>query len=146
MKEPDVAGEVGHPRAQPIRPRLAARDAPAHKHESEDTLAQMFGGLSDDLAAHVVAAEPAVTEDQRAVRRDDERRIGHDQVELLAVDGREEAARSALDVLYAIEERVERGEIQRPWIDVASDDLVRVACREHGLDPAAAADIQRALD
>ena len=64
------------------------------------------------LVGDRVSGEPAVAEEERRLRRDHVRRVGDDEVELLASHRLEEAARAELDVLDAVQHGVEGGEVR----------------------------------
>ena len=97
----------------------------------------MFG---DGVAGHA-----AVPEQIRALGRDDVRRVGDDEVELLTLDRLEEAAGSRLDVVDAVERRVERRVGERPLVHVRRDHALGVRGEQDRLDPVTGAEVERTL-
>ena len=77
--------------------------------------------------------------------RDDIRRVGDDQVELLALDRLEEAAAPELDVVHAVERCVELRVLERSRVHVRRHDVPRVRGKKDRLDPVAGAHVERSL-
>ena len=96
--------------------------------------------LGDGVPGHA-----AVPEQIRGLGRDDVRRVGDDEVELLTLDRFEEAACSCLDVADAVERRVERCVGERPLVHVRRDHALGVRGEQNCLDPVAGAQVEGAL-
>ncbi|TWG85161.1 hypothetical protein L603_000200001700 [Cellulosimicrobium cellulans J34] len=132
-----VAEELGHAPGREHRP-----DA---RHE-----------VADDLVARAPAVAVLVLGQRaaRGARRDDERRVGDDEVEPLARDGLEHRPLAQLDgraVLAVggdgrVERGVERGEAERAARDVGGDDGAGVPGRVQRLDAAARPEVEHAPD
>ncbi len=76
------------------------------------------------------------------VGRDDEGRVGDDEVEALAGDRLEQVALDEGHVDHAVEGGVEPGERERPGVAVGGGDAAGVAGGQKGLDPAARAHVE----
>ena len=101
--------------------------------------------MANDVLGHGVAAQAAVAEQERALGRDDVRRVRDDEVELLAVDGLEEAAEPRLDVADAVERDVELRVSESSRVHVRRDDVFGVRREEDRLDAVAGAEVERTL-
>ena len=97
------------------------------------------------MLGHGVAAQAAVPEQERALGRDDVRRVRDDEVELLAVDRLEEAAEPRLDVADAVERDVELRVRERSRVHVRRDDVLGVRREQDRLDAVAGAEVERTL-
>ena len=106
----------------------------------------MIGRGRDDPLRHFVFGELAVAVDPAAFGGDDIGGVAGDQVERLALDGFEETALAAFDVVQPVQRRVELGVRECAWVDVGRDDLPRVLGGEQGMDPASGADIEEPVD
>ena len=104
------------------------------------TQANAPGASADGVPGHA-----AVPEQIRGLGRDDVRRVGDDEVELLTLDRFEEAACSCLDVADAVERRVERCVGERPLVHVRRDHALGVRGEQNCLDPVAGAQVEGAL-
>ena len=116
------------------RGRVVRFERPGDQDRGERTRRERTRGATDDELRHCVAAQAAVAEQVRALGRHDVRRVGHDEVELLALDGLEEAAGPHLDVGGVVERRVERRVGKCPRVHVGRDHVVRVSGEQDRLD------------
>ena len=92
-------------------------------------------GGSDELATHLVDAQLVVAEEVPARGGDDERRVGHDQVEALALDGIEQAALPDGHVGHVVQPHGQGGAGAGAWVEVGRDDAGGVFGGVQGLHP-----------
>jgi hypothetical protein len=110
---------------------------------AETALPKQARHALDHVAAQFVAGPAAVAVGVVVVGRDDEGRVGHDQVEALAGDRIEQVAFDELDVRRIVEGRVEATECERPGVGVGGSHAPGVPRRQQGLDPAPRAHVGR---
>ena len=145
VEDPGVAAGSVEPLAR-AHGRVVARLGPARHQRREPAALEEGRQPARKLLADPVARKAAVAEREEGVRRDHVGRIAGDAAELLAGNRLEQAARPQLDVVDAVERKVERGESERALVDVGRDDLAGVAGEQERLDPVSGAEVERALD
>ena len=81
------------PAVQPVAPVLPAHVRPRRQQLAVSAVGEVVRCRSDELPAQLVDGQLAVAEEVAARRGDDERRVGDDQVEALALDRVEQVCR-----------------------------------------------------
>ena len=135
------------PAGEPLVPGTVARDHPVREHLAPAALGEVRGRGADDVLDHLVAGQPRVAVDQPLAGRgrDDERRVGGDQVVPLAAHRLEEGPVTHLDpVADLVEGGVEPGDAERPLVDVGRDHVVAVRGEVQRLHAAAGAEVEAA--
>ena len=121
-------------------------DLPVREHDRAAARCQVRGQLPGDVGEQLVTAAAAVPVrplgDAGVARGDDERRVGDDEVELLARDRLEQRSRAQIQV-DPVERRGEGRERDRALGQVGGDHPIGVAGGVQGLDAAATAHIER---
>ena len=125
--------------------RVVRIECPRDQDRGERARGERGRGRAHDRLRHGVPAQAAVTEEVCVFGRDDIRRVGDDQVELLALDRLEEAAAPELDVAHAVERCVELRVLERSRVHVRRHDVPRVRGKKDRLDPVAGAHVERSL-
>ena len=128
-----IAPAAGDPLLDRRAPVAFERVDPAHQHLAEAAGLEVRGQLAHDALGERVSAEPAVAVDDVRLRRDDVRRVADDEVEALARDRLEQVALAQVELVQAVEHRVEAGEAERPRVDVDAGDVPSVPRGEQGL-------------
>jgi len=104
-------------------------------HERGDEIIALHSAVAVFIRGH--SGEP---------RGDDERRIGDDAVELLALDRFEQRPSPGADAAHSVEQGVEPREPQRALRHVGRDDVGYIAARAQRLDAAPRADVESVGD
>ena len=129
-QDPGVAAAALDPGTRLLVPALAGGDAPLTEHGRVPAVEQEAGHALDHRPGDPAARVP---EQPALVRRDDERRIGDDEVEALALAGVAGVAVAELDVFDPAQGERPPGEPQGAGVEIDADDAVGVARRERGL-------------
>jgi hypothetical protein len=109
---------------------------------SEAAVSEVAWQLGYDLSRKLVSRFRTVPEEELALGRQDERRVGDDEIEALAFDGREEITETPLDVANTAECSACSGELERPGIDVDCHDAIAVTSSEERLNAAAGPEVE----
>ena len=141
-----IALRAVEPVVQPVAPVLPAHVRPRRQDLAVSAVGEMTRGGSDELATHLVDAQLVVAEEVPARGGDDERRVGHDQVEALALDGIEQAALPDGHVGDVVQLHGQGGAGAGTWVEVGRDDAGGVFGGVQGLHPAAGAEVEGAGD
>ena len=145
-QDPGVATGRIHPLERPLVRCVLVLCQPADEQRREPPVGKMGRRVAHDPLRHLVCVETGVAVGPPALGRDDVRSVARDQVERLACDRLEEAARAALDVRDAVERGVQLGERQRSGVHVGRDDVLGMIGRQQRVNAAAGADVERACD
>jgi hypothetical protein len=97
--------------------------------------------LRYDLSRERVSRLWAVPEEEPALGRQDERRVGDDEIEALAFHGREKVTEAPLDIANTAECGAHSGELERSGIHVDSHDAIAVASSEESLNARSCSDV-----
>ena len=145
-REPEqkrVAAASLHPASERRRPGLLARVHPFDEDVREAALDQVVGQPANEALRERVAREAAVAVRELRLGRDHVGRVRDDQVEALALDRLEEAARPDLDVRAPVQGRVEARERDRARVHVGRDHVLVMMRGEQRVDAVAGADVER---
>ena len=138
---------------EPSLPDVFERLAVAHLPVAEELCdttgfevgADVANQVAHDGVTHRTAVAVLVLGHAGATRRDDERRVAHDEVESAAGDRFEHRTSEHLDV-EIVEGGVEADEGERACREVRGDDVLDVAREVHGLNTAAGAEVEGGAD
>ena len=139
---------VGHPGGHVPAPVPAAAVLPIAEHDGGGARAQVLAQARDEAGQDGAAGVAVLHEGQARLAhgrgREDEGRVGDDQVEAAAGDGLQEGAGQELQAIGADggQGGVEGGEGQGALGDVGGGHAVGVAQQVEGLDAAAAAQVE----
>ena len=125
--------------------RIVGIERPGDQNGGEPARGERGRRSPHDVLRDGIAAHAAVPEQVGAFGRDDIRRVGDDEIELLALDRVEEAACRVSTLLDAVEGRVELRVGERPRVHVGRDDALGVGGEQDRLDPVTGAKVERTL-
>ena len=126
-----VTARTVDPAKQPLAPALARVSDPVAEDLQVAPFREVLRPSANNPFADLIAPVSTITILQLVLGRDDERWIGHDQVELEIAHRLEQVARDKVDVGDAVEQGVEPGDGDGAGIAVGAHDLLAVGgCRE----------------
>ena len=142
-QKPEITARARCPAAGTPRPVVFVLVMPTDESDSATAFVEMRRRFPHDQLRNRVAAHTRILKHQARFRRNDEGRIGHDQIELLIVHRLEKAPLPERHIFYPVESRVHPRKIEGSRVGIGRHDALRMGRCEQRVNACARTHVER---